>query len=74
MSPRSDALQLFIDSAFEAFDHFAQAPQSRRSILQISSALEVPGVEGAATEAACRCVPTLSRRSPSKRNTSRCDV
>lgn len=45
MSPRSDALQLFIDSAFEAFDHFAQAPQSRRSILQISSALEVPGVE-----------------------------
>lgn len=45
MSPRSDALQLFIDSAFEAFNHFAQAPQSCRSILQISSALEVPGVE-----------------------------
>ncbi len=45
MSRRGDALQLFIDSAFEAFGHFAQAPQSRGSILQISSALEVPGVE-----------------------------
>ncbi|WP_026186811.1 dimethylsulfoniopropionate lyase [Ensifer sp. BR816] len=45
MTGRSEALQLFVDAAFAAFDQFAQAPESRRSIRQIFSALEVPGAE-----------------------------
>jgi hypothetical protein len=45
MTRRSEILQSFVDAAFAAFDQFAEAPQSRRSILQIFSALEVPGVE-----------------------------
>jgi hypothetical protein len=45
MTPRSEALQLFVDSAFEAFGEFSQAPESRRSIRQVRSALEVPGVQ-----------------------------
>ncbi|THK38997.1 transcriptional regulator [Ensifer sp. MPMI2T] len=45
MTRRSEALQLFVDAAFVAFDQFAKAPQSRRSIPQIFSALEVPGAE-----------------------------
>ncbi|APG83539.1 transcriptional regulator [Sinorhizobium americanum CCGM7] len=36
---------MFLDAAFVAFDQFAQAPESRRSIRQIFSALEVSGAE-----------------------------
>lgn len=45
MMCRNDVLQLFIDSALVAFDQFARAPRSRRSILRISSALAVKGEE-----------------------------
>jgi hypothetical protein len=45
MAARSEALQSFVDAAFVAFDQFAQAPESRRSIRQVLSALEVPGVQ-----------------------------
>jgi hypothetical protein len=45
MAARSEALQSFVDAAFVAFDQFAQAPESRRSIRQVRSALEVPGVQ-----------------------------
>ena len=45
MTGRSEALQMFLDAAFVAFDQFAQAPESRRSIRQIFSALEMPGAE-----------------------------
>ncbi|APG90074.1 dimethylsulfoniopropionate lyase [Sinorhizobium americanum] len=45
MTARSEALQLFVDAASAAFDQFAQAPASRRSIAQIFSALEVPGAQ-----------------------------
>lgn len=47
MTHRSEALQSFVDAAFAAFVHFVRAPQSRRSILQIFSALEAPGTERA---------------------------
>ncbi|WP_331372747.1 dimethylsulfoniopropionate lyase [Sinorhizobium chiapasense] len=45
MTARSEALQLFIDAVIIAFDQFALAPESRRSIRQIFSALEVPGAQ-----------------------------
>lgn len=45
MAARNDALQLFLGEAFEAFSHFAQDTQSRRSIRQIFSALETPALE-----------------------------
>ncbi|WEX78416.1 dimethylsulfoniopropionate lyase [Sinorhizobium numidicum] len=45
MTSRSEVLQLFIDAALAAFEQFAQASESRRSIRQISSALEVPATE-----------------------------
>lgn len=45
MTRRSDALQLFVDTAFVAYDQFAQAPESRRSILQIFETLETAGEE-----------------------------
>lgn len=44
MTQRSDDLQLFVDCAFVAFDQFAHAPGSRRSILEIFAALQRPGV------------------------------
>ncbi|WFU47569.1 dimethylsulfoniopropionate lyase [Sinorhizobium terangae] len=43
MAGRSEALQSFVDAALTAFDQFARAPESRRSIRRIFSALEVPG-------------------------------
>jgi len=45
MTERSDDLQFFVDCAFVAFDQFAQAPESRRSILDIFAALERSGRE-----------------------------
>ncbi|PDT38821.1 MULTISPECIES: dimethylsulfoniopropionate lyase [Sinorhizobium] len=45
MTARSEALQSFVDAASAAFDQFAQATESRGSIAQIFSALEVPGVQ-----------------------------
>jgi len=45
MTPRSHALQQFIEAAISAFNQFAQAPESRRSLNQIASALETPGTE-----------------------------
>ncbi len=45
MFHRSDAFQQFADAAFEAFDHFAQDPRSRRSIRQIFAALKLPAQE-----------------------------
>ncbi|MCA1444238.1 dimethylsulfoniopropionate lyase [Ensifer sp. IC4062] len=45
MTGRSEALQSFVDAAFAAFDQFARATESLRSIRQIFSALEVPGAE-----------------------------
>ncbi|OQM76337.1 dimethylsulfoniopropionate lyase [Manganibacter manganicus] len=42
MADRSDALQAFVDAAFESFDHFAQDARSRRSIAQIFAALKKP--------------------------------
>jgi hypothetical protein len=47
MTRRSEALQSFVDAASVAFDQFAQAPESRRSILQIFAALEEPGLQRA---------------------------
>jgi hypothetical protein len=46
MARRSDALQSFVDAAFDAFDHFAQDARSRRSIAQIFSALKEPASHG----------------------------
>jgi len=40
MTERSEDLQFFVDAAFVAFDQFARAAESRRSILQIFAALE----------------------------------
>lgn len=47
MVRRSDGLQLFVDAAFEAFDHFARDADSRRSIRQIFAALKQPANERA---------------------------
>ena len=43
MTERSEDLQLFVDTAFVAFDQFARAPEARRSMRQIFAALEKPG-------------------------------
>ncbi|WHO75323.1 dimethylsulfoniopropionate lyase [Rhizobium sp. BT03] len=43
MSLREEGLQLFVDTASLAFDQFAKAPESRRSIRQFFAALEQPG-------------------------------
>ncbi|MGO8657708.1 transcriptional regulator, partial [Rhizobium ruizarguesonis] len=43
MSLRNESLQIFLDAVFVAFDQFANAPEARRSIRQISAALERPG-------------------------------
>ncbi|ASY71409.1 dimethylsulfoniopropionate lyase [Sinorhizobium fredii] len=45
MSARSEALQSFVDAAFAAYDQFAQAPESRRSVGRIFSALEESGAQ-----------------------------
>ncbi|CCE99366.1 dimethylsulfoniopropionate lyase [Sinorhizobium fredii] len=45
MSDRSEALQSFLDASLAAYDQFAQAPESRRSVGQIFSALEEPGAQ-----------------------------
>lgn len=45
MTGRSDALQSFVDAARAAFGQFARAPESRRSIRQIFSALDHPAAE-----------------------------
>ncbi|MEP9371945.1 dimethylsulfoniopropionate lyase [Mesorhizobium sp. KR1-2] len=42
MTLRQEALQLFLDAAFNAFDQCARSPQSRRSIQQIFFALKEP--------------------------------
>ncbi len=49
MSDRSEALQSFLDAAFAAYDQFAQAPESCRSVRQIFSALEEPGAQRSGT-------------------------
>jgi quercetin dioxygenase-like cupin family protein len=43
MSLRNESLQIFLDAVFVAFDQFANAAEARRSIRQISAALERPG-------------------------------
>jgi len=43
MSLREESLQRFVDAASLAFDRFAKAPESRRSIRQFFAALEQPG-------------------------------
>lgn len=45
MPGRSEPLQLFVDTAFVAFDQFALAPESRRSIRQLFRELETSGAE-----------------------------
>lgn len=45
MTERNENLQLFVDTAFVAFDQFAQSTEARVSILQIFAALERPGAE-----------------------------
>ncbi|WP_315925798.1 dimethylsulfonioproprionate lyase family protein [Mesorhizobium sp. SP-1A] len=45
MALRSEAFQQFIDAALAAFGRHARDPESRRTIRQISAALETPGVE-----------------------------
>ncbi|MFT4184047.1 MAG: dimethylsulfoniopropionate lyase [Rhizobium sp.] len=42
MTKRRESLQSFVDAAQLAFDRFAQAPEARRSIRQIFTALETP--------------------------------
>ncbi|WP_184498792.1 MULTISPECIES: dimethylsulfoniopropionate lyase [Rhizobium] len=44
MRVRGESLQLFVDTASQAFDQFAKAPEARRSIRQFFAALEQPGV------------------------------
>lgn len=43
MTERSEDLQLFVDTAFVAFDQFARAPEARGSMREIFAALEKPG-------------------------------
>ena len=43
MAERRDQLQLLIDAAYLAFDSHAQDPQSRRSLSQVFSILQVSG-------------------------------
>lgn len=45
MAHRSDALQSFVDTAFEAFGRFASDAQSRRSVHQIFALLNQPAGE-----------------------------
>ncbi|UWU24580.1 dimethylsulfoniopropionate lyase (plasmid) [Rhizobium sp. CB3060] len=45
MSQRNEDLQHFIDAAFVAFDKCVKDPQGRRSIAEIFSALERPGMQ-----------------------------
>ncbi|WP_412065412.1 dimethylsulfonioproprionate lyase family protein [Rhizobium sp. SYY.PMSO] len=43
MAERGDRLQLFVEAASAAFDHYATDPQAHRSVMQIFSLLEVSG-------------------------------
>jgi len=49
MSERDENLQTFLDAARTAYEEFAQAPQSQRSIGRIFAALENPGTVRQAT-------------------------
>lgn len=67
MSLRNESLQIFLDAVFVAFDQFANAAEARRSIRQISAALERPGTARAGREADCLCALSLMWRFPSIR-------
>lgn len=45
MTSRDHALQQFVEASMDAFNQFAQTPESSRTIRQIASALETLGVE-----------------------------
>jgi hypothetical protein len=45
MNERNKNLQLFLDTAYVAFDQFGQTTEARVAILQIFAALELTGAE-----------------------------
>lgn len=63
MAERGDQLQLLIDAAYLAFDSHARDPQSRRSLSQVFSILQVSGEQrlGKGSRlSVCQFLPTIS--------------
>lgn len=61
MTPRGRTRQRFVEAAVAAFNQFAQESESRRSLLQVASALETPGAQRSSPGSrlpVCACLDT----------------